>query len=1079
VERTGDPRLPGRFPGILPADSPDLATPDDARTPRPADGADDLGEAVTLDGARLDGVDVDRLRDAVHLRVFGQAPPSQAATPRPGGNLRRGAAIGRYVVLEWIGQGGMGVVYAAYDPELDRKVALKLVSSATRDVGRDAEARARMVREAQALAKLNHPNVVTVFDAGSHDDAVFLAMEFVDGGTLRRWMEHGARRWQDALAVMLRAGHGLAAAHAAGLLHRDFKPENVMLGGHADAALPAVVRVMDFGLARHTEGPRDAVEGDASEDVIEPSARHGRLRDEMTRTGQLLGTPGYMAAELFAGEAVDPRADQFAFCVATWEAACGRRPFRGDTVFELAAEVYRGVPEPPPTGSGVPTWLERILVRGLARDPNDRWPSMAALLAALERGQGRARRRRWAVGAIGAAAASVAIVGAGEVDEHRRIAACRSAGDAIAEVWNDDVRATIATHFAASELSIAHTMADKVTPWLDAYAAAWSEAQTETCLDGDVREVWSPELLDASQWCLDERRMELAALVEMLAQAETQQILGSVHAAAGLPLLMGCRDEAVLVQTPAPPPEQRASLSEMFGEYTRLRTWGPGIPRSTEAMDALLQQVETAGARALAARIRVATSSRAQRDGRLAEAELAASEAFYGAAGVGAWDVAEMAAIQRASVSGGSREDFEEGFAWLRLAEVAAAHARSPDATREGLRLTALAGISEVAARPDEAKAAREQALRLYESTLGTEHPAVARLLCRLGVTYRARADYEAWIQLCGRGLAIAERVLGPEHPETAKIALDLAPAYHETGDYPRAHALYDRVLTVFSAIYGSTHVNTTDPIMNLGIVAKGRGEYADALEAYERAIVLRKAALGPDHPRVAVAQIYMGELLIVRGDLDAARAQLELALASTRAARGALHPDVGVFLQSLARVYERSGDAASARLLHAQALALAPDETDALSAAGVRMNFGDGLRILGAPAEARVQYERALTLSEGALGPDHPKIAHALTAIGELDLEAGEPANAAARARRAVAIYAVRLGEYEEEFDARFLLARALVTLGEDRSLAHALALDARAGYRAAPGNRPERLGEIERWLAETFGADAASPAP
>ena len=640
---------------------------------------------------------------------------------------------------------------------------------------------------------------------------------------------------------------------------------------------------------------------------------------------------------------------------------------------------------------------------------------MAALLAALERGQGRARRRRWAMGALGAVVASAAVLAAVEVDEQRHVAACRSAGESIAEVWNDDARAAIATHFAASELTIARTMAEKVTPWLDAYAAAWAEAQTETCLDGDVREVWSPDLRAASQWCLDERRTELAALVATLEQAEAPLIMRSVHAAADLPALTGCRDASVLVQTPAPPAELRAEVLQIFGEYTRLRTRGTETPGSVEAMATILQRAEAIGAPALAARIRVATSSGAQRDGRLADAELSAGEAFYGAASAGAWDVAEVAAIQRASVSGGSREDFEEGFAWLRLAEVAAAHARGPDAAREGLRLTALAGISEVAGRPVEAKVARERALRLYESTLGAEHPMVARLMCRLGVTHRARGDYEAWIQLCSRGLAIAERVLGPDHPETARIALDLAPAYHETGDYTNARTLYVHVMAVFSEVFGPTHPNTTEPMMNLGIVAKGRGEYAEAQVAYERTIALREQALGPDHPRVAVARIYLGELLIVRGDLDGARTQLELALASTRAGRGALHPEVGVFLQSLARVYERSGDAANARLLHAQALALAPDETDALSAAGARMNFGDGLRTLGAPAEARAQYERALALSEGALGPDHPEIAHALTALGELDLEAGEAADAAARARRAVAIYAVRLGEYEE----------------------------------------------------------------
>lgn len=1077
MERTGDPRLPRRFPGILPGESPDLATPDDARTPRPAHAAvDEIGDAATLDGAPLDGVDVDRLRDAVHLRVFGQAPASPTATPRSTGSLRRGDAVGRYVVLEWIGQGGMGVVYAAYDPELDRKVALKLVSPGTRASGRDAEARARMVREAQALAKLNHPNVVTVFDAGSHDDAVFLAMEFVDGETLRRWMEQGQRRWQDVLAVMLHAGHGLAAAHAAGLLHRDFKPENVMLGGHADAALPTVVRVMDFGLARHAEAPRGA-DANAPEHGVEPSARHVGLRDEMTRTGQLLGTPGYMAAELFAGEAVDPRTDQFAFCVATWEAIYGRRPFRGDTVFELAAEVYRGVPEPPPGGSGVPTWLERILVRGLARNPDDRWPSMAALLAALERGQGRARRRRWAMGALGAAVASAAIVMAVEVDERRHVAACRAAGDAIAEVWNDDARAAIATHFAASELAIARTMAEKVTPWLDAYADAWAEAQTETCLDGDVRDVWSPELRDASQWCLDERRTELAALVTTLEQAETPLVLASVAAAAALPPIAPCRDTAALEGSLAPPAEQRAALGELFTEFAELRARGTDGSGALESMTALLHRAEEIGSTTTVARVRLALSSLLERAGRLDDAELAAGEAFYAAAAEGAWDIAEQAAVRRAAVTGGKRQRIDEGFAWIRLAEVAAAHTRGPGEVRDARRLTTVAGIYEHAARPADAKAAMQRALELYEGAMGAEHPVVAQLLCRIGVIHRTRADYEAMRQMCGRGLAIAERVVGPEHPDAARIAMDLAVAEFETGDYASAEARYDAIVPVFTAAYGPTFDAATTARMNLGIIAKSRGEYATAQRIYEDAIAAREASLGAAHPRVAVARRYLGELLVLRGDLDAGRAELERALAGMRAARGETHPELAMYLQALARVHELDGDAAAARALHTQTITLLEDAADTLGASRAHVNLGDGLRLLGEPAAAREPYERALALRLREVGPDHPLVAEGLTKLGELDLVAGAAAEAATRARRAVAIFAVRLGMREDEFDARFLLARALVALGEDRAMARALALDARAGYRAAPGNRPERLGEIDRWLAEHFEPDAATP--
>jgi tetratricopeptide (TPR) repeat protein len=323
----------------------------------------------------------------------------------PGGDgseLSSGARVGRYIVLEWLGAGGMGVVYAAYDTELDRKVALKLLRNAGAGPGDGAPIRDRLVREAQAMARLAHPNVVTVFDVGSVDDRVFIAMELVDGLTLAEWLAAERRAQGEIIAVLVAAGNGLAAAHAAGLIHRDFKPDNVLIGGDGR------VRVTDFGLARLA--PRDLA-GDAPGTELQRS-------DSATRTG-LVGTLAYMAPEQYLGRAVDARADQFSFAVAAYEALHGERPF-APALADPEAQTGR-ILRPPPHGSRVPAELREPLLRALSSAPDDRYPSMAELLAALEP---RSRPRRGKAIALSAIAlVAIAIAASGAYAIHLRRAA--------------------------------------------------------------------------------------------------------------------------------------------------------------------------------------------------------------------------------------------------------------------------------------------------------------------------------------------------------------------------------------------------------------------------------------------------------------------------------------------------------------------------------------------------------------------------------------------------------------------------------------------------------------------------------
>ena len=278
----------------------------------------------------------------------------------------------------------MAVVYDAYDPELDRNIALKLLFPDRIDpTGTET---ARLQREAQAMARVSHPNVVPVYDVGEHGNSVYIAMELVQGMTLRSWIDRHARPWNEVLSVFMHAGKGLAAAHDAGLVHRDFKPENVLVG---DDGRP---RVVDFGLARPTPmdgggDPELILPADTAVDLPISSSitfeRRVTLDGEITQTGIITGTPAYMSPEQHLGSAATPRSDQFSFAVALWEGMYLERPFEGKTAFALADAIIEGRLRNTPKRTRVPAWVRNILRRGLATEPDHRYPSMRNLMAAL------------------------------------------------------------------------------------------------------------------------------------------------------------------------------------------------------------------------------------------------------------------------------------------------------------------------------------------------------------------------------------------------------------------------------------------------------------------------------------------------------------------------------------------------------------------------------------------------------------------------------------------------------------------------------------------------------------------------
>src|SRR5262245_8311810 len=329
----------------------------------------------------IDGCDRCRALVATLVKVsFDPGDDLLDGEPPGAAQLPRGTNLGRYVLLDGIGRGGMAVVYAAYDPELDRKVAIKLLR--TDLPGTANELRATLLREAQAMAKLTHPNVIAVYDVGTFNDQVFLAMEFIRGRDLRSWLGEARRSWTEILSIFLKAGEGLRAAHDSGLVHRDFKADNVLVG------LEGQVRVTDFGLAYRLAPPDE-------------ENRLGEHSDE-PQGGPLAGTPLYISPEQWRSLPADARSDQFSFCVSLYEALYGVRPYSGKT-----SASYEGVVPPAPKGSSVPGWVRRVLLKGLSIEPVDRYASMAELLSTLTGGLAARKYRTW----IGVAVVALVALG--------------------------------------------------------------------------------------------------------------------------------------------------------------------------------------------------------------------------------------------------------------------------------------------------------------------------------------------------------------------------------------------------------------------------------------------------------------------------------------------------------------------------------------------------------------------------------------------------------------------------------------------------------------------------------------------
>jgi tetratricopeptide (TPR) repeat protein/predicted Ser/Thr protein kinase len=929
--------------------------------------------------------------------------------------LDAGEVIGRYVILAKLGAGGMGVVYAAYDPELDRKVAIKLLRRDGDGAVLQGATRARLLREAQALAKFSHPEIVAVYDVGEHESGVWVAMEFVEGQTLAAWAKHTPRSWQAVLAVMRATGRGVAAAHAAGLVHRDLKPDNIMIS--ADGR----VRVMDFGLTRaQDEGDLDGV-GNGQQ------AEHGEL---VTRHGALVGTPAYMAPEQFSGGEVTAASDQFAYCVTMWELLYGERPFRGSTIAEIVTSVLDGRVRTPPKQRDVPIWLRKICERGLVRDANQRWPSMQALLHAFERGEARVRTRKLALGLALLAGLGVGVASWQQYEHARAIDACTMSGAEIDDTWNDATREQVREALLATGLNYAASTADTVIPYLDAQAQAWADSRARACMAADVEHTWDPTTSARALWCLDDRRLAFESAITELAHADADITRTAIMLATSLELVGPCVDERVLANQPDPPDAgSRAELDQLRVEFARAGT----LLSAGKFVDglAVIQPVraraEQLGWPPFLAAVRRREGILLVQSAEFAASEAMISEAYVTAANAGVWEAAADAAIELTEIVGDRQARFGEGRIWALQARVAIGQAGDPLQIRTARLATNLGHLELGAGHHDEAEALYERAYQIWAERVGEDHPSMGTHLNNLGNLHRDRLDRERAKQAYEQALALREGVLGPDHPDIAGNVHNLGLIVDELGDHVRARELFERALGIWSRSVGLDHFNAAVTLTSMGNLAYNAGDFAQAKQDYTRSLEIMQKVVGAEHPAVASLLNNLGSVANDQGEYEEAK-QLHLrALAIREKALGPEHPSVATSLFNLA-------------MLHAT---------------------------LGEYEKAKPLLERALIITEATYGAEHPETAWTLGELGDFDVKLGEPAAALPRLERAISIFEAHAGNQAGEPQARFALARALLATGGDPERAKLQAETAVEGFRELEHAGAKNLLAVEGWLS------------
>lgn len=815
--------------------------------------------------------------------------------------LKQGATVSRYVILGPAGSGGMGVVYAAYDPELDRKVALKFL----RAEYADSDGRTRMLREAQAMARLSHPNVVAVHDVGTHGPRVFLAMDFVEGVTLHDWLERTPRpSWREILSLFVQAGQGLAAAHAAGVVHRDFKHSNVVVDAEGRA------RVLDFGLARAV-GEESAIQqrewiesGGSGDDV---TAKLMPLGSPLTATGAVMGTPAYISPEQFHGEPADARSDQFSFCVALWEALYGRHPFgEAESNVELMKRIRDGRLDASQSGgAGVPAYVRRALLRGLSSDPAARFATMDELLRALTRDPSANLKRGALIALVVAAPLITSLVVMQRQRAQSRL--CAGAEARLSAIWDASRKAAVRQALLGTNRPYAAFAAARVQEALDARAREWVAMRTEACEATRIRGEQSEELMDLRVACLDDRLEEMEALTSIFLKSPAESVEHAIAAVRELTPVQTCGRADSLLLTPVRAPSDPATRQKLQAVSSRLaeaRALG-STGRYKDAIapaEAAVKEARAAGHPPTLARALYELGALRGDAGQFADAERELTEAVW-AAEAGRFDEGVIgASIELVEVVGYNLERPADAQRWAELAEAKIARM---GAARNELRAELKSTLGTVTMTQGDYALAEKQlaeALRLYEQTFGPNDVRLAAPLSALGHVHFSRGEGAAALARLQRALELRQKEYGPDHPQIALSLNNVGAALFTVGRVPEAIDHFTRSLAIRERLLGPDHPMVATTLNNVAELERLLRRYDSSLEHHRRALAILEKALGPDHPRVAESLDGLGALRRATGHAREALEHHRRALQIRERAHGRKHPRRSYSLTGIGR---------------------------------------------------------------------------------------------------------------------------------------------------------------------------------
>lgn len=761
--------------------------------------------------------------------------------------------MGRFALLRLVGEGGMGQVHAAYDERLDRRVALKVIHA---DRTNSPIARERLLREARAMARLSHPNVVQLYEGGEQGEQAFLVLEFVDGPTLEEWLE-AERAPNEVLAAFMAIGRGLSAAHAVGVVHRDFKPANVLF------AADGTPKVADFGLASFGERRDDP----SSDDEDKSAADGGEQR--LTKTGHIAGTPLFMSPEQWRGDPSDARSDQFSYCLALYRALYGTDPFAGESVEARRKTVLNRDVAPPPNGAAAPRWLWPSIRKGLSRDPSNRFESMDELLDALAADPSRRRRRIGftSVGALAALGAASYI----PVQDWLETQRCETESQRILERWGVSEREVAAAGIAEIEAPYMEQSWSLASAEIDRFTAAWQTHRLEGCLAARVEGTMSPSLVPRSEECFEDVLERFELNVSLLAEPNREVMDQAAALFSRLSDPADCVDTAHLAQRPELPEDE-----QVLAEVRRLR-------RELRAVVILSSSGETKEA-------------------------LARGEALTGEAEDVGWPpLVALAHSIMGDLYNFARDGESAAASFRRTYEVS---------TAVGDDLMALQGIvglmftlTHFLNRPNEALWWYEVAKPTITRTGLSEHPDIAQAWRGYGTAQQALGNLDEALEAFQRAHASMRANFGDGSIATSVMLGDIGIVQYEMNDFDAALQTFEAQYAASAGARGPEHPAVVEALVNLGAVQSDLGRLDLSYERYVEGLRILEAAYGTDDPRSAALHNNIGAVLLERGKLAEAKASVKKGLGLRVAYFGESHPAVGSSQLNLGEIELKMGN--------------------------------------------------------------------------------------------------------------------------------------------------------------------------